>query len=222
MRTHNETTRFGANPRLDQELANKAYVDGQADKGLDLTTKGDLHGFSTVDERIPIGTNDFVLTADSAEALGIAWKVGGSGGSGQTFARVVKKVDESVTSSTTLQDDDELFFTPNVSKTYGFMLFLLVANDGTPDFKEAFSVPTGATILVAAAAYSPVFLQSTRDGTTAQSHTTSTGDKFLMIMGRVVMDTTAGDCNFQWSQNTSSATAEIVKEGSYLVVWEET
>jgi hypothetical protein len=38
-----------------------------------LTTKGDLYGFSTLDARVPIGTNNQVLTADSAEALGLKW-----------------------------------------------------------------------------------------------------------------------------------------------------
>ena len=38
-----------------------------------LTTKGDLWGFSTLDARIPIGTNTFVLTADSTETLGAKW-----------------------------------------------------------------------------------------------------------------------------------------------------
>lgn len=38
-----------------------------------LTTKGDLYGFSTLDARIPIGTNNQVLIADSAQALGLKW-----------------------------------------------------------------------------------------------------------------------------------------------------
>jgi len=38
-----------------------------------LTTKGDLYGFSTSDARIPIGTNNQVLTADSTQALGLKW-----------------------------------------------------------------------------------------------------------------------------------------------------
>lgn len=38
-----------------------------------LTTKGDLFGFSTVNARVPIGANNTVLTADSAEALGLKW-----------------------------------------------------------------------------------------------------------------------------------------------------
>ena len=42
-------------------------------EGENLTTKGDLHGFSSENTRIPIGDNDQVLTADSAQALGLKW-----------------------------------------------------------------------------------------------------------------------------------------------------
>lgn len=38
-----------------------------------ITTKGDLLGFDTALNRVPIGTNNQVLTADSAQALGLKW-----------------------------------------------------------------------------------------------------------------------------------------------------
>jgi len=38
-----------------------------------LTTKGDTHGFTTENARVPIGANTTVLTADSTQALGLAW-----------------------------------------------------------------------------------------------------------------------------------------------------
>jgi len=41
--------------------------------GENLTTKGDLHGFSDENTRIPISTNNFSLLADSAQALGLKW-----------------------------------------------------------------------------------------------------------------------------------------------------
>ena len=44
-----------------------------------LTTKGDLYGFSTLVARVPIGTNNQVLTADSAQALGLKWATPSSG-----------------------------------------------------------------------------------------------------------------------------------------------
>ena len=49
------------------------FASDAADGSSPLTTKGDLYGFSTLDARIPIGTNNQVLTADSAQALGLKW-----------------------------------------------------------------------------------------------------------------------------------------------------
>lgn len=44
-----------------------------------LTTKGDIWGFSTTDARIPIGSDNFVLTADSTQTLGVKWAASPSG-----------------------------------------------------------------------------------------------------------------------------------------------
>jgi len=44
-----------------------------SDEGTDLTTKGDLHGYSSSNTRIPISTNNFSLLCDSAQALGLKW-----------------------------------------------------------------------------------------------------------------------------------------------------
>ena len=45
-----------------------------------LTTKGDLFGYDTAAARIPIGSNNQVLTADSTQALGLKWATPSSGG----------------------------------------------------------------------------------------------------------------------------------------------
>lgn len=45
-----------------------------------LTTKGDVFGFDSSDARIPIGTNGQVLTADSAQTLGLKWATAAGGG----------------------------------------------------------------------------------------------------------------------------------------------
>jgi len=52
----------------------------QAGTTLPLTTKGDLFGYDTGNARIPIGTNNQVLTADSTQALGLKWATPSSGG----------------------------------------------------------------------------------------------------------------------------------------------
>ena len=47
-----------------------------------LTTKGDLYTYSTLDARLPVGTDGQILSADSSEATGLKWIT--SGGSGET------------------------------------------------------------------------------------------------------------------------------------------
>ncbi len=38
-----------------------------------LTTKGDIYTYDTVDQRLPVGTDGYVLSADSGEATGLKW-----------------------------------------------------------------------------------------------------------------------------------------------------
>lgn len=38
-----------------------------------LTTKGDLWGFSTTNARVPVGTDGFIIQADSAQTLGVGY-----------------------------------------------------------------------------------------------------------------------------------------------------
>lgn len=47
-----------------------------------LTTKGDLYVYGTDNDRLPVGTNDHVLTADSTEPLGVKWAAAAGGGGG--------------------------------------------------------------------------------------------------------------------------------------------
>jgi|GEM_PF-5919658 len=74
--------------------ANKVYgTDGSGVRGWQaasggsspLTTKGDLFGFDTADNRIPVGSNGKVLTADSTAAVGVSWQTPSSGGTTNNF-----------------------------------------------------------------------------------------------------------------------------------------
>jgi len=56
--------------------------------GGTLTTKGDLFGFSTVNARIPVGTDGFVLTADSTQALGVKWAAAAASGANQQLSNL--------------------------------------------------------------------------------------------------------------------------------------
>ena len=65
---------------------------GAAGTTSPLTTKGDLYGFSTVNARIPVGTNGQVLTADSAQALGVKW-ADPTSGTPATYAIAASAID---------------------------------------------------------------------------------------------------------------------------------
>ena len=56
-----------------KKLIGSAALTPSSDTGFDLTTKGDTHGFSDQNTRIPISTNNFSLLCDSAQALGLKW-----------------------------------------------------------------------------------------------------------------------------------------------------
>jgi len=80
-------------------------------------TKGEIIGTDgTTRQLLAVGTNDQILTADSAQATGIKWAA--AAGGGLTFAKVVKNADETITSDNTYSDDAQLKFTANANKTY--------------------------------------------------------------------------------------------------------
>lgn len=74
--------------------------------GSPLTTKGDIYGFGTTNDRIPVGTNGQVLTANSATALGVDWE----SSSGVQY----NPADTTyiVTGSSVNNDDDHVLSTP--------------------------------------------------------------------------------------------------------------
>jgi hypothetical protein len=79
-----------------------------------LTTKGDVWGYSTTNARIPVGANGTVLTADSAETLGVKWAAAG-GASGPAFSVTRITSNQSLTQNTytKLQWNSEDFDTAN-------------------------------------------------------------------------------------------------------------
>jgi hypothetical protein len=141
---------------------------------------------------------------------------------------VPKAATESVTASTTMQNDDELFASVAVSATYAVQLHLFHDADTTGDIKIGWSGPTGATMNWGAVV---AHVNETSSGTvTAVSMQTriisetqdigggaSTGT-YSVVHGTLITSTTAGTLNFQWAQRSSSATATNVRAGSMLIM----
>lgn len=138
---------------------------------------------------------------------------------GNTFARAVKKVDESVQNST-MQDDDDLFVPLQANKAYGFLMVLYIESPISPDFKYQFPLDnfTGRMSSAGFQSDAPTPTQVIQSPTTIL---TDGQPQMLFFLGHVET-TKIGTLQLQWAQQNTTAVDTIVRAGSYLLVWEET
>lgn len=135
-----------------------------------------------------------------------------------------KALDESINTSTTLQNDDDLVFPIAASEEWVADVNLDVgAALVATGFKVAITVPAGATMsLCAVASAFPgvnTFKRTTTSGA-ALDYTIVTAvdsNSSVRLFLRVLNSTTAGSVQVQWAQSTSSGTDVTVRAGSFLV-----
>jgi hypothetical protein len=139
-----------------------------------------------------------------------------------------KAADQSVTSSTTLANDNALFVSVAANCTYTLQLDLFYegAAAGTGDLKWNFTSPSGTTGLTGTPAYFGTDTNIHGAAFVALGSTfTTLGTngagviKYALTTGTLVTSSTAGTLQFQWAQNSSSGTATKVRAGSNLCVW---
>lgn len=135
-----------------------------------------------------------------------------------------KPVNESVTSSTTLQSDDHLFVPVQANAAYFMTCVIKYDGDSAGDIKVLFRLPTSATLnglgntLIGGAASQsdnqnvPYVENASNIWGCLGTGTTLYG----MVSGLVLTSSTAGTVSVEWAQNTSSATATRVLIGSFL------
>ena len=127
----------------------------------------------------------------------------------------VKASDESVTSSTTLQDDEHLFASVAANSVYEVTVALRGTANSSGDLKVQFAGPAGATGLFGAGKDHSCVTLGTPNGPISLS--TATPDT-VFFMGTLTVGGTAGTFKLQWAQNTSNATATTLQAGSYMVL----
>lgn len=179
-------------------------------------------GTANLDKVFQLTTNNPITIGTTALTFA---EFGAGGGAGLTFAKVVKTVDETIQSDTILGDDAVIKFTPEINKSYSYMILVRVNSGAIPDFKFALSIPAGAVARTGGSS-AIIFRMGqqtdTVDATVAQTAGGSdTVDVMYGIYGFLDMGGTAGDVIFQWAQNTSTATDTTVKKGTTILVWEQ-
>jgi hypothetical protein len=146
---------------------------------------------------------------------------GGSPGA-PTFV-VTKTANETVTSSTTLQDDDHLYQALTANKTYIFnfnLLFDRTDSSGTPGYQLAVAGNSqGSWNFFENGANS----RQIADGTTVaftNSHGITQGIPVLQQIRGVVNLTSNFTLKLRWCQGSSNATGSIILAKSQLIIWE--
>ena len=131
---------------------------------------------------------------------------------------VVKSVDQTKNSDSTLATDDELFLPVKANKTYMIKVNLFINCHATPDFKFKVDLPSGASgRRVTTNSPHPITPKPTSDITTSTGLiVTNATVQHLFFLGYVIISTTSGFVNFQWAQNSSNANPSVVKAGSIL------
>jgi len=135
-----------------------------------------------------------------------------------TFARVVKKVDQIVSNSVTEEDDDELFVDLNASTQYSFELGLWIDSTANADFSYIFNNAqtgrkTSGNTVGAAVVSGGNDLNSTVEPSTGGAA------EFIVCHG-IILTTIAARLQLQWAQRVLEVSDTKVLKGSYLIVYE--
>src|SRR6266508_4467073 len=128
-----------ANPVTSHEAASDPHTGYVLESLVDA--KGDLY-VATADNavaRLAVGTNNQVLTADSAQSTGVKWATS----PGAWWDTIITKAADEGVAGTTLQDDDHFTFSIAGTTFYEFEMSLIIVGPAAGDFGMAFAVSTG-------------------------------------------------------------------------------
>jgi hypothetical protein len=200
--------------------------------------RGDGGAKGVQDSGVIIDDSNNITGINSITGLGtdLAVAEGGTGGSTIAAAQAnlgiipeeailcaVKDNDESVTSSTAMQNDDDLFLTLPAGH-YDITLQMIVEGGGAPDFKCDFDGGTAVitnidgSILVGAvtgAAQSKWQYRLTSISTDTVIQASGWPRALVFTFGLHVG--TGGTFVFRWAQNASSGTTVTIKKGASMV-----
>jgi hypothetical protein len=140
---------------------------------------------------------------------------------------VRKTADESVVSSTALQNDDNLFMSVEANGVYRVEFNLMFSGVAAGDIRFGFTFPSGGRISVSAIGdnESAVTTWYAWHGTNGASGGTGSwgfncfgpGNRsYVSIHGAYINGSTAGTLQLQWAQFASNATASVVHSDSTL------
>jgi hypothetical protein len=165
-------------------------------------------------EEITIGSG-LTLTGTTLAASG-------GGGAGAPTAVITKTADESVTNSSTNQNDDELFYALTAGRIYliiSEIIYTRVSNGSNQLIRTGFSANSQGTVWVR-----PDQMPQPADGTSAVQPATITSGAPLVVYSLRQQAAITPSFNFTayftFSQGVSGANTVTVKKGSRMLVYD--
>lgn len=129
------------------------------------------------------------------------------------LAPAVKSSDETVSASTTLQNDDHLFITVSANSVYVLEFEGMQNSSAAGDLKATFSVPAGTTGTLFGLDAAIPFAGTSLTGTLVFGGTAAA--TYFRVAGRVVTAGTAGTLRVQFAQNAASGSSSLLT-GTFL------
>lgn len=199
----------------------------QAGTTLPLTTKGDLFGYDTANARVPIGTNGQVLTADSAQALGLKWAT--PAGGGKVLQVVNATTSTAVNIATTTLTDSGI--TATITPTSATSKIFVIISMNAKISRSANEIDIGGKILRDATTildYTTYGLFSTKAGTDSPTSTyfveqstityldspATTSATTYKLQARVDAATSSANVAFQWINGQSTSSITLMEIGA--------
>ncbi len=167
------------------------------------------------------GTNGAAGATGATGSTGAAGAVGPTG-AGNTYA--LKTIDESVTNSTTVQNDNALAATVSAGFVYEFEAWIrLQSASSTANFKFTFSVPTGSVEFFAdkyeGGNTDHLSMGNNVSPATLTAIYSQAGTEQLVhVRGIAVIGSSGGLLHLRWAQGTASATPMTVLANSFLKI----
>ncbi len=197
-------------------------VGGTSTQQLKVQANGDL---TTIGKVTAASFSGAGLTDCDATNSKLLWDTTTSQfscGTDRASVTIRKTADESVTSSTTLQNDDQLTFSIGANETYIYHIIMNATMASAGSIKYTVTAPSGATCSTSSfgidSTGSGGELLNAGCGTSGFYGGTGT-TSYETIDGTVTTGATPGTVTLQWAQNSSNGTATVVKAGSQLVAY---
>lgn len=213
------TAANATNPRIDLVVVNSSGVKSVvAGTPAVVPTQPALPALSVALAQVFVPANDTTISTAQIKDRRMTLMVPSVAG-GTVIVR--KTASETVASSTTLQDDNHLFFAMSANGIWAVKLVVMgqSAPAGGGSINVSFSAPSGAVWRMLHIGGSGTTAALASDGPTQQVQTgplPTSGAVAFMLEGIVSTAATSGDFRFRWAQAVSSANGHTILPNSYL------